>query len=100
MSKPEDHLIRTGDLETSRLALSEMTGLSRLDFELQRIAADGEWRSSPGSERFLYVLEGRGRLHAGDESADLGPGDFLALAAADSAHLETDQGIQFLFGSA
>ena len=100
MSKPEDHLIRTGELEASRLALAEMTGLSRLNFELHRIAADGEWRSAPGGERFLYVLEGRGSLHGTDESADLGPGDFLALAPADSAHLESDQGIQFLFGRA
>lgn len=34
-----------------------------------------------GNEEAIYVLEGRGRLRRGDETVDVGPGDYIALPA-------------------
>ena len=100
MSKPEDHLIRTVDLESAQLALSEMTGLTRLRFELHRLSAGATYDSPQGTERFIYVLEGSGNLRAADDAVDLGSGDFAALMPAESARVDTEQGISFLLGCA
>ena len=102
MSKPEDHLIRTAASEAGMLALSAMTGLERLDLALHRLSADEQLSSAAGRERFLYVLEGAGSLRT-DATADggraaLGAGDFVALAADESAELHTKHGISFLLG--
>lgn len=100
MRKPEDHLVHTADLESATLALSELTGLSRLSFELQRLAAGSTFDSPPGAERFLYVLEGIGTLSTTDDSADLGPGDFVALTPNESGRIATERGISCLLGRA
>ena len=103
MSKPEDHLVRTADLESAQIALSTLTGMARLQLQMQRLAASDELPSAAGNERFLYVLEGAATLRTTSESETesdvvLGAGDFVALAAEESATISTDRGITLLLG--
>jgi len=104
MAKPTDHLVRTASMEAGMLALSALSGLSRLSIELHRLAATEQLPIPAGAERFLYVLEGSGSLRVQpqtDEStAEIETGDFVALTPAEVAELHTEQGIAILLGEA
>ena len=105
MSKPEDHLIRTAGTEDERIALSTLTGLSRLNLEMHRLGASGDLSSAAGNERFLYVLEGSATLRTriegqpGAETLALDSGDFAALEPNEWAELSTGNGVTVLLGA-
>jgi hypothetical protein len=105
MSKPEDHLIRTAATVDGRIALSKLTGLSRLNLEMHRLAASDHLGSPAGNERFLYVLEGSAVLitriegQPDSEPVVINSGDFAALNQDETAELSTDQGVAVLLGA-
>jgi uncharacterized cupin superfamily protein len=71
------------------ISLSEQVGLKRLGFHLLRIAPGKEsfiFHSHQMEEEFLYILSGRGIAELGDESIEVGPGDFMGFPTPSIAH--------------
>jgi uncharacterized cupin superfamily protein len=71
------------------ISLSEQVGLKRLGFHLLRIAPGKEsfiFHSHQSEEEFVYILSGRGIAELGDESVEVGPGDFMGFPTPSVAH--------------
>jgi uncharacterized cupin superfamily protein len=71
------------------ISLSEQVGLERLGIHLLRIAPGKEsfiFHSHQLEEEFLYILSGRGIAELGDESVEVGPGDFMGFPTPSVAH--------------
>jgi uncharacterized cupin superfamily protein len=71
------------------VSLSEQVGLQRLGIHLLRIAPGKEsfiFHSHQSEEEFLYILSGRGIAEIGDESFEVGPGDFMGFPTPSVAH--------------
>jgi uncharacterized cupin superfamily protein len=71
------------------ISLSEQVGLKRLGFHLLRIAPGKEsfiFHSHQTEEEFVYILSGRGIAELGDESVEVGPGDFMGFPTPSIAH--------------
>jgi uncharacterized cupin superfamily protein len=71
------------------ISLSEQVGLKRLGFHLLRVAPGKEsfiFHSHETEEEFLYILSGRGIAELGDESVEVGPGDFMGFPTPSIAH--------------
>ncbi|WP_224370334.1 cupin domain-containing protein [Hyalangium versicolor] len=71
------------------ISLSEQVGLQRLGFHLLRIPPGKEsfaFHSHHSEEEFMYVLSGRGIAEVGDESHEVGPGDFLGFPTPSLGH--------------
>jgi uncharacterized cupin superfamily protein len=71
------------------ISLSEQVGLKRLGFHLLRIAPGKEsfiFHSHETEEEFIYILSGRGIAELGDESVEVGPGDFMGFPTPSIAH--------------
>lgn len=64
--------------------LGDPVGLTRLGIHLVRLAPGHESTQHhfhDADEEFIYVLEGRGVAHIGDERFEVGPGDFMGFPA-------------------
>jgi uncharacterized cupin superfamily protein len=71
------------------VSLSEQVGLQRLGVHLLRIAPGKEsfiFHSHHSEEEFLYILSGRGIAEIGDESFEVGPGDFMGFPTPSVGH--------------
>jgi uncharacterized cupin superfamily protein len=69
--------------------LSRKTGLTRVGVSLLRVPPGKEsfvYHSHETEEEFCYVLSGRGVAEVGEETFEIGPGDFLGFPAAGPAH--------------
>jgi uncharacterized cupin superfamily protein len=77
------------DSQIRGISLSEQVGLKRLGFHLLRIAPGKEsfiFHSHQTEEEFIYILSGRGIAELGDESVEVGPGDFMGFPTPSIAH--------------
>ena len=69
--------------------LSELTGLGRVRLTLGRIPPGKEsfaYHAHEADEEFVYIVSGRGRAEIGEETIEVGPGDFMGFAAPSVAH--------------
>lgn len=76
--------------ELHGLLLSRKVGLSHIGVSLLRVPPRREsfvFHSHANEEEFVYVLQGRGVAEIGDESFEVGPGDFIGFPAGGPAHL-------------
>lgn len=69
--------------------LGDMAGMTRAMMHLIRLAP-GKETTPPHThalqEEFVYILEGRGEARLGDETAEVGPGDFIGYPTDSAAH--------------
>lgn len=71
------------------VSLSELAGLKRVGFHLLKIAPGREsfiYHSHQTEEEFTFILSGRGIAEVGDESFEVGPGDFLGFPTPSLGH--------------
>jgi uncharacterized cupin superfamily protein len=71
------------------VSLSDQVGLQRLGVHLLRIAPGKEsfiFHTHHTEEEFLYILSGRGIAEIGDESFEVGPGDFMGFPTPSVGH--------------
>jgi uncharacterized cupin superfamily protein len=69
--------------------LSELTGLGRVRLTLGRIPPGKEsfaYHAHEADEEFVYIVSGRGRAEIGEETIEVGPGDFMGFATPSVAH--------------
>lgn len=84
--------------------LSELAGLGRVQVSLARVPPGKEsfaYHAHESDEEFVFILSGRGRAQIGDETVEVGPGDFMGFAAAGAAHHLTnpyDEDLVYLMG--
>lgn len=84
--------------------LGEAAGLERIGLHLVRLAPgrdSTQHHYHDADEEFLYILEGRGIACIGDESYEVGPGDFMGFPAPSPAHSLTnpfDEDLVYLMG--
>jgi uncharacterized cupin superfamily protein len=78
------------DSEIHLRPLADTLGLRRLGCHLVRLAPDKEpniYHSHRCEEEFYYILSGRGTVRIGDETFEVGPGDFMAFPAPSVPHV-------------
>jgi uncharacterized cupin superfamily protein len=71
------------------ISLSEQVGLQRVGLHLLKIAPGKEsfiFHTHHSEEEFMYILSGRGIAEVGDESHEVGPGDFLGFPTPSVGH--------------
>jgi uncharacterized cupin superfamily protein len=84
--------------------LSELVGMQRVRLTLGRVAPGREsfaYHAHEADEEFVYILSGRGRAEIGDETVEVGPGDFLGFPTPSVAHHLTnpyDEDLVYLMG--
>jgi uncharacterized cupin superfamily protein len=84
--------------------LSEVVGMQRVHLTLARIPPGQEsfaYHAHEADEEFLYIVSGRGRAEIGDETVEVGPGDFMGFATPSVAHHLTnpyDEDLVYLMG--
>jgi uncharacterized cupin superfamily protein len=69
--------------------LSELVGMARVRLTLARIPPGKEsfaYHTHEADEEFVYILSGRGRAEIGEETVEVGPGDFMGFATPSVAH--------------
>jgi uncharacterized cupin superfamily protein len=69
--------------------LGELAGLQRVRLTLARIPSGKEsfaYHAHEADEEFVYILSGRGRAEIGDQTVEVGPGDFMGFATPSVAH--------------
>jgi uncharacterized cupin superfamily protein len=73
--------------------LGERVGLQRIGVHIVRLEPGREstqFHFHDADEEFLYVLQGRGIAEIGDESFEVGPGDFMGFATPSQPHTLTN----------
>lgn len=84
--------------------LASRTGLTRLGIHLVRLEPGRDSTTHhyhEADEEFLYILSGNGTAKIGDETHELGPGDFMGFPApspAHSMHNSSDEDLVYLMG--
>jgi uncharacterized cupin superfamily protein len=84
--------------------LSELAGLQRVRLTLARIPPGKEsfaYHAHDADEEFVYILAGRGRAEIGDQTFEVGPGDFMGFPTPSVAHHLTnpyDEDLVYLMG--
>jgi uncharacterized cupin superfamily protein len=84
--------------------LSELAGLTRVRLTFARIPPGKEsfvYHAHEADEEFVYILSGRGRAEIGDETVEVGPGDFMGFPTPSVAHHLTnpyDEDLIYLMG--
>lgn len=85
--------------------LSAIAGLSRLSLSIARVPPGKEsflYHRHERDEEFIFILAGRGRAEIGDETLDVGPGDFMGFPApgGPAHHLinSHDEDLVYLMG--
>jgi uncharacterized cupin superfamily protein len=105
MKTPKEHLLTAREIadgpavpiqhplnpqsEVHLSPLARRVGLSRLQLTLARVPPGKEsfiFHAHKGDEEFVYVLSGRGRALIGDETFEVGPGDFMAFPTPSIGH--------------
>jgi uncharacterized cupin superfamily protein len=92
------------DSEVHLHALSELAGMQRVRLTLARIPPGKEsfaYHAHEADEEFVYILSGRGRAEIGDETVEVGPGDFMGFPTPSVAHHLTnpyDEDLVYLMG--
>lgn len=83
---PEFHLSHPfnpqSDIYLKRLA--PLAGLTRLSLTMGRVPPGKDsfiYHSHERDEEFLFILSGRGRADIGEETFEVGPGDFMGFPA-------------------
>jgi uncharacterized cupin superfamily protein len=74
-------------------SLGDLLGLETLGVHLVRVEPGREstqFHSHHVDEEFLYILSGRGVAEIGDESFEVGPGDFMGFTAHSLPHTLTN----------
>ena len=69
--------------------LGTRVGMQRIGVHIVRLQPGREstqFHYHDADEEFLYVLEGRGIAEIGDESYEVGPGDFMGFTTPSPAH--------------
>lgn len=69
--------------------LSTLAGLTRLGVHLVRLESgrdSTQFHFHDATEEFVYILSGRGVAQIGDESHDVGAGDFMGFTAPSAPH--------------
>jgi uncharacterized cupin superfamily protein len=85
-------------------SLGELAGLERIGLHLIRLEPgrdSTQHHYHDADEEFLYVLAGRGLAHIGDETFEVGPGDFMGFPAPSPAHSLSnpfDEDLMYLVG--
>lgn len=70
-------------------SIGEQLGLERTAVHLIRLEPGREstqFHYHEATEEFIYIVSGRGIAEIGDESAEVGPGDFMAFPTPSLAH--------------
>ena len=70
--------------------LSRLAGMSRAHVSLARLPAGKDsfaYHAHMLEEEWIYILSGRGIAEIDGESHEIGPGDFMSLAAPSVPHL-------------
>ena len=70
-------------------SLGDATGLSRVGVHLVRVRPGNEtteFHVHRCAEEFVYILSGRGIADLGEESVEVGAGDFMGFAAGGVPH--------------
>ena len=78
-----------------RKSLGDAVGLSRIGVHLVTIEPGRDstaYHRHHFEEECLYILSGRARLEVGDETSELGAGDFVGFPAGGEAHSLTNTG--------
>ena len=73
--------------------LGERVGMQRIGVHIVRLEPGREstqFHFHDADEEFLYVLQGRGIAEIGDESFEVGPGDFMGFATPSQPHTLTN----------
>jgi uncharacterized cupin superfamily protein len=102
---PAEHLLTASDIAAGReLAVSHplnpesevyirplgaRVGLERVQISLGRIPPGKEsfaFHAHQGDEEFLFIVSGRGRADIGDQTFEVGPGDFMAFPTPSVGH--------------
>ena len=84
--------------------LSMAAGMGRAVLTLARIPPGKEsfvFHSHERDEEFVYILSGRGRAEIGEDTFEVGPGDFMGFTAPGVAHHLTnpfDEDLVYLMG--
>jgi uncharacterized cupin superfamily protein len=82
------HQFNDNAIRTTR-TLGTLAGLERIGVHLVRLAPgreSTEFHYHDADEEFLYVVSGRGIAEIGDESHEVGPGDFMGFPAPSDGH--------------
>jgi uncharacterized cupin superfamily protein len=85
-------------------SLSDAVGMQRIGIHLVRLSPgrySTEFHYHDSDEEFLYVLSGRGIAEIGDESLEVGPGDFMGFGAPSQPHAMRnpfDEDLVYLMG--
>lgn len=70
-------------------SIGDLAGLTTIGIHLVRVEPGDETTQHHNhevSDEFVYILEGQGTLYLGDESYDVGPGDFAGFPKQGAAH--------------
>jgi uncharacterized cupin superfamily protein len=70
-------------------SLGRPVGLKRLSLSLARVPPGREsfiYHAHERDEEFVYILSGRGRAEIGDETIEVGPGDFMGFPTPSVGH--------------
>ena len=70
--------------------LGTAAGMQRVGVHLVRLEPGRDsttYHYHDRDEEFLYILEGRGIAEIGDETFEVGPGDFMGFAAPSEPHM-------------
>jgi uncharacterized cupin superfamily protein len=84
--------------------LGELAGLTRVRLTLARVPPGKEsfaYHAHEADEEFLYIVSGQGRAEIGDETFEVGPGDFMGFPTPSVAHHLTnpyDEDLVYLMG--
>ena len=85
---PRRHQFNDNAIRLTR-TLGERVGMQRIGVHIVRLQSGCEstqFHYHDADEEFLYVLEGRGIAEIGDESYEVGPGDFMGFTAPSEPH--------------
>ncbi|MEM7077765.1 MAG: cupin domain-containing protein [Pseudomonadota bacterium] len=84
--------------------LTTASGLERIGIHISRIEPGHDSTTHhyhDADEEFLYILSGRGVARIGDETFEVGPGDFMGFpvpSPAHSLHNPFDEDLVYLMG--
>ena len=85
-------------------AISDATGMTRIGIHLVRLEPGRDsttFHYHDQDEEFLYIISGRGIAEIGDETFEVGPGDFMGFTAPSPAHMlrnPFDEDLLYLMG--
>lgn len=70
-------------------SLGDAVGFEHIGIHLVRVEPghdSTQYHRHQAEEEFIYILSGRGLAEIGDETVEVGPGDFMGFAAGGLAH--------------